>query len=303
MNPPCTAGAQSESSATAGSTGEAKPPLEVLVTPRSANIPRTEGAPSATGKPIPQACRPRMSWLRALPLLAQPITRTMPWVTLISGCLAGTAFLAAMARVADTSRSPLDLGTVRLAFLPAIAALAFVPRAPFRPLTQATPVPAWLAPAGHIALAAPVLAVTCWAQLRIAAHTIPPHTYSHLPAIYPLIAQLTGWCAVTVAAAACADRSRYADLGGAIASPVSFAAIALAWYVPATSRFLAEPPATAHAVTIAWYAIATGGLALSCLAMRDRWHRYTRNLHRLSFPQRNAPLRTASRATDGNRGV
>src|SRR6202046_640174 len=185
MNPPCTAGAQSESSATAGSTGEAKPPLEVLVTPRSANIPRTEGAPSATGKPIPQACRPRMSWLRALPLLAQPITRTMPWVTLISGCLAGTAFLAAMARVADTSRSPLDLGTVRLAFLPAIAALAFVPRAPFRPLTQATPVPAWLAPAGHIALAAPVLAVTCWAQLRIAAHTIPPHTYSHLPAISP----------------------------------------------------------------------------------------------------------------------
>jgi hypothetical protein len=214
-----------------------------------------------------------MSWLRALPLLAQPITRTMPWVTLITGCLAGTAFLAVMARVAGTSHSPLDLGTARLAFLPAIAALAFVLRAPFRPLTQATPVPAWLAPAGHIALAAPVLAVTCWAQLRIVAHTIP-HTVSHPPAIYPVIAQLTGWCAVTVAAAACADRSRYAGLGGAIAAPVSFAAIALAWYAPVTSRFLIEPPATAHAVTIAWYSIATAGLALSCAAMRDRWHRY-----------------------------
>jgi hypothetical protein len=228
-----------------------------------------------------------MPWLRALPLLAQPITRTMPWVTLITGCLAGTAFLAVMARVAGTSHSPLDLGIARLAFLPVIAALAFVLRAPFRPLTQATPVPAWLAPASHIALAAPVLAVTCWAQLRIVAHTIPPHTLSHPPAIYPVIAQLTGWCAVTVAAAACADRSRYADLGGAIAAPVSFAAIALAWYAPVTSRFLIEPPATAHAVTIAWYSIATAGLALSCVAMRDRWHRYTRSLHRLSSPRRN----------------
>jgi hypothetical protein len=269
VNPPGAAGAQPESPA--------------------ANIPRTEGAPPAVGQPIRRARRPRLSWLRVLPLLAWPISRTMPWVTLISGCLAGTGYLAVMARVAGTSHSPLDPGTVRLSFLPAIAALAFVLRAPFRPVTQATPVSAWLAPAGHIALAAPVLAVTCWAELRVVAHTIPPHTFSHPPAIYPLIAQLIGWCAVTVAAAACADRSRYADLGGAIAVPVSFAAIALAWYVPVTSGFLVEPPASAHGVTIAWYSIATAGLALSCAAMRDRWHRYTRRLHRLSSPQRNPP--------------
>ncbi len=255
MNPPGAAGAQPESSATAG---------------------------SAVGQPIRQARRPQLSWLRALPLLARPVTRTMPWVTLVSGCLAGTAFLAVLARVADTSHAPLGPGAARLAFLPPIAALAFVLRAPFRPVTQATPVPAWLVPAGHLALAAPVLAVTSWAQLRIVAHTIPPRTLSHLPAIYPLIAQLTGWCAVTVAAAACADRSRYADLGGAIAAPVSFAAIALAWYVPVTSRFLVEPPATAHGVTIAWYSITTAGLALSCAAMRDRWHRCMRSLHRLA---------------------
>ena len=241
--------------------------------------------PGAAAKPIRHARRPRVSWLRALPLLARPITRTMPWATLITGCLAGTAFLAVMARVADTSHSPLDLGTARLAFLPAIAALAFVLRAPFQPLTQSAPVPAWLAPAGHIALAAPVLAVTCWAQLLIVAHTVPPHTLSHPPAIYPVIAQLTGWCAVTVAAAACADRSRYADLGGAIAAPVSLAAIALAWYAPVTSRFLIEPPANAHGVAIAWSSIATAGLTLSCAAMRDRWHRYTRSLPRLSPSQ------------------
>jgi hypothetical protein len=262
MNPQGAAGAQPESSATAG---------------------------AACGQPIRQARRPHLSRLRALPLLARPVTRTMPWVTLISGCLAGTAFPAVLARVAETSHAPLGLGTARLAFLPAIAALAFVLRAPFRPVTQATPVPAWLAPAGHIALAAPVLALTCWAQLRIAARTIPPRTLSHLPALYPLIAQLTGWCAVTVAVAACAGRSRYADLGGTAAAPVSFAAIALAWYAPVTGRFLVEPPATAHGLTIAWYSIATAGLALSCAAIRDRWHRYTRSLHRLSSPQRHPP--------------
>jgi hypothetical protein len=259
----------------------------VLVTRRSANIPRTEGAPPAVGQAIRQARRSRLSWLRALPPLARPITQTMPWVTLITGCLAGTAFLAVMARVADTSHSPLGLGTVRLAFLPAVAALAFVLRAPFRPVTQAAPVPDWVAPAGHLLLAAPVLAVTCWAQLRIMAHTIPPHTLGQPPAVYPVIAQLTGWCAVTVAAAACADRSRYADLGGAIAAPVSFAAIALAWYWPVTSRFLVEPPASAHGVSIAWYSIASAALVLTCAAMRDRWHRYTRNLQRLSSPHGN----------------
>ncbi len=257
------------------------------MTPRSPNIPHSGGAPPALSQPVRHARRPRLSWLRALPLLARPITRTMPWVTLITGCLAGTVFLAVMAHVAGISHRPLDQGAVRLAFLPAIAALAFVLRAPFRPLTQATPVPAWVAPAGHILLAVPVLAVTCWAQLRIMAHTIPPHTLGRPPAIYPVIAQLTGWYAVTAAAAACADRSRYADLGGAIAAPVSSAAIALAWYSPVTSRFLIEPPATAHTVTIAWYAIATAALALTCAAMRDHWHRYTRNLHRLSSPQRN----------------
>ncbi len=246
---------------------------------RSPDIGSTEGAPPAPGQPVRPARRSRPSGLRALPLLARPITQTMPWATLLTGCLAGTGYLAVMAHFA--SHSPLAQGNVRLAFLPAVAALAFVPRVPFRPLTQATPVPAWVAPAGHLLLAVPVLAVTCWAQLRLMTHTIPPQAPGYPPAVYPLIAQLTGWCAVTVAAAACTDRSRYADLGGAIAAPVSFAAIAFAWYAPVTSRFMAEPPATPHGVTIAWYAVASAALALTCAAMRDQWHRYSRNLHRL----------------------
>jgi hypothetical protein len=229
-------------------------------------------------QPVRQARRPRLSWLRGLPLLARHITATMPWITLLTGCLAGTGFLAALAHVAGTSHGPLDQGAVRLAFLPAIAALAFLPRTPFRPLTQTTPVPAWVTPASHLLLAAPVLAATGWAQLRIMAHTIPPHTVGHPPAVYPVIAQLTGWCAVTVACAACVDRSRYADLGGAVAIPVSFAAIALAWYAPVTSRFLTGPPASALGVTTAWYAIAAAALTLTCAAMTDRWHRYSRHL-------------------------
>jgi hypothetical protein len=107
--------------------------------------------------------------------------------------------------------------------------------------------------------------------------TIPPHTIGHPTAVYPVIAQLTGWCAITVAAGVCVDRSRYADLGGAVAAPVSFAAIALAWYAPVTSRILTEPPATALGGTTAWYAIAAAALALTCVAMRDRWHRYSRH--------------------------
>ena len=180
-----------------------KPDQEVLVTPRS------------------------LAWLGALPLLARHLARTMPWGTLISGCLAGLVFLTVMAHVAETSHSPLTLSIVRVAFLPALAALAFVLRSPFRPLNQVVPVPAWLAQASHILLAAPVLAVTCWAQLRITADTVPSHILGPAPAVYPLVAQLTGWSAVTVTAAAWVDRSRYADLGGAIAAPVTFAAIAL----------------------------------------------------------------------------
>jgi hypothetical protein len=200
----------------------------------------------------------------------------MPWVTLCTGCLAGTGCLAVMAHIAGVSRTPLGPGDVRLAFLPAVAALAFIPRTRFRPVTQATPVPAWVAQAGHILLAAPILALTCWTQLWIVAHATPRAMVSHPPAVYPVIAQLTGWCAITVATAACVDRSRYADLGGAVAAPVSFAAIALAWYAPLTGRLVAQPPASPHGVTIAWYAVAAAAAALTSVAMRDRWHRYTR---------------------------
>ena len=223
----------------------------------------------------------RLSWLRALPLLARPVCRTMPWGTLLASCLAGTLYLAIVAHVGKDSGWLLGQGNVRLAFLPAVAGMAFVLRVAFRPLTEAVPVPSWVTPAGHLLLAVPILAATCWGQLCIMTQTIPPHALGHPPAIYPLLAQLTGWCAVATVAAACVARSRYADLGGAIGAPVSFAAITLAWFAPITSRILVEPAATAKSVTIAWYAIAAAALLLTCAAMRDQWHRYSRRRFRL----------------------
>lgn len=181
--------------------------------------------------------------------------------------------MAILTHVAGTSRSPIDPATVRLTLVPAVAALGFVLRDPFRPLTRATPVPAWVTPAGHLVLAVPVLAATCWAQLGIAAGTVPAGVPA--PAVYPLLAQLTGWAATIVAAAAWVGRTRYVDLGGALAVPLAFAAIALAWYVPLTGRFLADPPASEHAVSIAWYAVTAVALTVTATALQDQWHRYS----------------------------
>jgi hypothetical protein len=242
-----------------------------------------------TAQPARRTPRSRSSWLRALPLLARYLIRTMPWVTLITGCLATIAIFTIEVRIAAHYQATfwLDQGTVRLCLLPAAAALAFVPYVPFRPLTRAIPVPACVIPAGHLLLAAPVLAVTCWAQLRIMASAIPPHAPQdpHEP-LSALVAQLIGWAAITVAAAACVARSRFADLGGVVAAALGFAVIAFAWYTPLTAEFLVNPPASPHSVTIGWYATTAAALIVTCAVMRDPWHRCTRSLGRLSSPRR-----------------
>jgi hypothetical protein len=242
------------------------------VTTRSAPVPAQLGR---------RTQRSRLSWLRALPLMARYIVRTMPWVTLVGGCVVSVAIFALLVQVVhhDQASYFLDQGTVRLSLLPATAALAFVPYLPFRPLTRVTPVPAWVIPVGHLLLAVPFLAVTVWAQLRIMAPAIPPHApHDAEEPFYALLAQLIGWFAITVAAASCVARSRFADLGGAVAAPIMFAVIAFAWYLPATEKFLVHPPAIPPSVARGWYGIAAFALLLTVAAMRDHWHRYTRRL-------------------------
>lgn len=210
--------------------------------------------------------------LRGLPALARHVSRTMPWGPLLAGCLAGLVLLAVLAYVADHSRTPLDLAQVRVTFLPALAGLAFVARAPVRPLALAAPAPAWVTPAGQLLLAIPVLAATVAAQLGLVAHTNPPgHA---LPAIYPLLAQLTGWAALVAAAAAICDRGRYADLGGAVAGPAGLVVIAAGWFTPRVSGLLVAPPGTDLGAAVAWYVITAAALAVTASAQRDPWHRY-----------------------------
>ena len=99
---------------------------------------------------------------------------TMPWTTLIAGCLAGTVVLAVVAHFAGTAHWQLEPGRRSLC-LPARHRGAGL-RSP-RPVPAADPGhprPAWVGPAGHILLAGPLLAATCWVQLR--------HHGSHHPA-------------------------------------------------------------------------------------------------------------------------
>ena len=116
--------------------------------------------------------------------------------------------------------------------------------------------------------------------------TTMPAGAGHPAAIYQLVAQFTGWCAIGVAVATACDRSRYSDLGGAVAGPLTLVAIALTWVTPGLKDALALPPATPETATIAWYILATGALALAVVGMRDRWHRYTRPCPRFRVTRR-----------------
>jgi hypothetical protein len=243
------------------------------VNPKPAAMPDQGIAPAPSPR-IRQLRRPGIPLPRTFVLVTRYAVKTTPWVTLICGCLAGTAILASYAYVAHKYHSPVSRTTVGLTFLLASATLAFVPRTLFRPLTQATPVPAWLAAAIQVLMAFAILALTGWGQLSLMVYTIPDHTAG--AAIYPLIAALTGWSTIFVAAGACCDRSRFADIGGGMAVPIGLAAIALATYTPAVKDLFVPPPATLRAATIAWYILAAAALAVAYLAMRDRWHRYAR---------------------------
>ncbi len=77
-----------------------------------------------------------------------------------------------------------------------------------------------------------------------------------------------------MAAAAVCDRSRYADLSGAVAGPVGLAVIAAGWFTPGLTRLLVPPAATGRAATVSWYLITAASLVLTGAALRDPWHRY-----------------------------
>lgn len=89
-----------------------EPHQEVPVTSPSPSIPHAQGV---RGQPARRTRRPRLSWLRALPLLARYIIRTMRWATLIAGCLASLAVFTILVRLThhDQATFWLDQGTIR----------------------------------------------------------------------------------------------------------------------------------------------------------------------------------------------
>jgi hypothetical protein len=157
---------------------------------------------------------------------------------------------------------------VRAAFVPLVLVAAFLAADPHRPLVATLPASAWLTAATHTALALPVLAGTAALQLRLAAAELAAgQRYPHVPAhlAWPaLSAELGAAAAVALATASVVARTRWHELGEAIAAPVSLAVIA------------ATPAAAPAAVTdVTWRVLLVGALALATAAwaQRDPWLR------------------------------
>jgi hypothetical protein len=207
---------------------------------------------------------------RVVLLMSRHLVRTMPWGVLLAGCI-GSVGAVLVLDYTSSSSLPLDANQVRLTSLPAIAALCFVPHVHFRPVIQTVPVPSWLAAAGQTLFSAPLLAATCAADLQVM--TARDAVLVHAPAVYPLVAQFTGWAAIAVLTATWCDRTRFAALNGALAAPATIALITLAWTEPHLRRVLITPGARPHTAAAVWYAITAFAFVGAWAASRDPWHR------------------------------
>lgn len=197
----------------------------------------------------------------ALPHLAA----TMPWWTLLGGCALGVAVSVAAYRFAGPSSDSAGVtAVVRAAFVPLMLVAAFLAADPHRRLVAALPAPAWLTAATHTALALPVLAGTAALQLRLAAAELAAgQRYTAVPSHLPwpaLSLELAAAAAIALATASVVARTRWHELGGAIAAPVALAVIAatqVAW------------------AGVTWRLLLVGALAVATAAwaQRDPWLR------------------------------
>jgi hypothetical protein len=207
----------------------------------------------------------------ALPHLAA----TMPWGTLFGGCAIGLAASVVAYRFAGPAPDAAGVSAaLRAAFVPLALVAAFLAADPHRDLVAALPAPAWLAAATHTALALPVLAGTAALQLRLAAAELAiGQRYTSVPAHLPwpaLLAELGAATAIALATASVVARTRWHELGGAIAAPVSLAVIAVAHVALAgfTGRLLL---AGALALATAAWAQRDPWLRLRTAVFRQAW--------------------------------
>jgi hypothetical protein len=238
--------------------------------------------------------------LRIAVTAARHLTRTLPWGPLVAGCAVGLGVSLAAYQFAQPFQQVAGLSlTVRAAFVPVVAAVAFLASGPHRNLTAALPAPAWLTMAAHLVIALPVLALTAWTQLEFAAASLRTDLRFqnmadvHLP-WSSFCAELTAWSAVAVAAAALVARTRWNDLGGAMSAPVALAFIALLARTPLhlfPTAFTGLTPPEHSAWLQAqwrWWALALMAALMACWASRDPWLRF-----------RSGPFRSACRAQFG----
>jgi hypothetical protein len=224
---------------------------------------------------------------------ARHLIPTMPWGTLLAGCAGGLAISVAAYQFAEPFRQPADITlTVRAAFVPLVAAVAFLLADPHRNLTASLPAPAWLTSAARLVLALPLLGLTAWLQFELAAAELGIDVRSqHLSAAQlpwaAVCAELLAWSAIALTAAALAARTRWHDLGGAIGAPAALAFIGLLAFTPLhlfpTAFTGLIPPQRSVWVHAEWNWWVIGLIAglIACWASRDPWLRIPASASRL----------------------
>jgi hypothetical protein len=198
----------------------------------------------------------------------------MPWVPLLAGCCAGIVATGVLALFARGLAQPSVLGTwTRAAFVPVVAGVAFLLHDPYRQLAGALPVRAWLTTALRVALALPLLAGTCGAELWLA--DAASRLEGGLAAGFAaeLAVEFAAAATIALAAAAAVARGRWHDLGGALAAPGALAALALLVLLAPHLQRQHLLPSRLLTPQLPPSLLAAAAAALVCWASRDPWRR------------------------------
>lgn len=204
---------------------------------------------------------------------------------LLAGCAVGLCISLAAHLLGHPFQQPASITlTVRAAFVPVVADVAFLASGPHRALAASLPAPTWLITAAHLLIALPLLVLTAWIQLSLGAADLSAALRFQGAAAAPLPwtalgSELAAWLAVALAAAALVARTRWSDLGGAIAAPAALAFLALLALAPAhlfptafTAESRSQHSAWLHAEW-GWWALGVIAALVLGWASRDPWLR------------------------------
>ncbi len=226
-------------------------------------------------------------------MLAAHVARMTSWGPLLAGCVSGIGVTVALRIFAGPIESPSALGTgIRVSFIPVIAGLAFLLHDPGRQLTGTLPARAWLPSALRVAVALPILCLSCLIQLLTAARAIAVDLHAiGQPGSLPwlaLTAEFIAWCAVALALAAGLERTRWHDLAGLVAAVCALLVVGALALVP-----LHLLPATIADMSSAqqrqwtaawrlWAAAAAAAAVVAGWAAGDPWRRVGAVVPRMS---------------------